>query len=80
MAKTRYVLESNRILKKWKILIYDAIIKSKLLYGMETVHVNQASTLQRYASPSKAEIIRRVIRRQHKIQMFVALSHTHGSE
>ena len=28
--------------KKWKLIIYDAIIRSKLLYGLETIHLTQA--------------------------------------
>ena len=28
--------------KKWKLIIYDAIIRSKLLYGLETVHLTDA--------------------------------------
>ena len=28
--------------KKWKLVIYDAIIRSKLLYGLETVHLTDA--------------------------------------
>ena len=27
--------------KKWKLIIYDAIIRSKLLYGLETVQLTQ---------------------------------------
>ena len=28
--------------KKWQLLIFDAVIKSKLLYGMETVQLTEA--------------------------------------
>ena len=28
--------------KKWKLIVFDAIIRSKLLYGLETVHLTQA--------------------------------------
>ena len=28
----------------WKLQVYDAIIKNKLLYGQETVHLTQAIT------------------------------------
>ena len=28
--------------KHWKLHVYDAIIKNKLLYGLETVHLTQA--------------------------------------
>ena len=27
--------------KHWKLHVYDAIIKNKLLYGLETVHLTQ---------------------------------------
>ena len=29
--------------KKWQLLIFDAVIKSKLLYGMETVQMTEAA-------------------------------------
>jgi len=28
--------------KKWQLLIFDAVIRSKLLYGLETIHLTQA--------------------------------------
>ena len=28
--------------KHWKLQVYDAVIKNKLLYGLETVHLTQA--------------------------------------
>ena len=28
--------------KKWKLIIYDAIVRSKLLYGLETLHLTEA--------------------------------------
>ena len=28
--------------KKWQLIIYDAIVRSKLLYGLETLHLTQA--------------------------------------
>jgi len=33
--------KDNSANKKWKIIVYDAIIKSKLLYGLETVHLTK---------------------------------------
>ena len=30
--------------KKWKLIVFNAIIRSKLLYGLETVHLTQACT------------------------------------
>ena len=27
---------------KWQLLIFDAVIKSKIIYGLETVHLTQA--------------------------------------
>ena len=28
--------------QKWKLIIFDAVIRSKLLYGLETVHLTSA--------------------------------------
>jgi len=28
--------------KKWKLIIYDAVVRSKLLYGLETLHLTEA--------------------------------------
>ena len=28
--------------KKWQLIIFDAIVRSKLLYGLETVHLTQS--------------------------------------
>ena len=43
---TRWKLEAywkaTEASKKWQLLILDAVIKSKLLYGMETVQITEA--------------------------------------
>ena len=31
--------KATRATKKWKIIAYDAIIRSRLLYGLETIHL-----------------------------------------
>ena len=36
---------------KWKVLIFDAVIKSKLLYGLETTQVTK--NVCRESTPSK---------------------------
>ena len=28
--------------KRWKILVFDAVVKSKLIYGLETVHLTES--------------------------------------
>ena len=28
--------------RKWQLLVYDAVIKSRLLYGLETVHLTKS--------------------------------------
>ena len=34
--------KATRATKRWKIIVYDAIIRSKLLYGLETIHLTPA--------------------------------------
>ena len=34
--------KATRATKRWKIILYDAIIRSKLLYGLETIHLTPA--------------------------------------
>ncbi len=41
MEKTRPILENSNCSIRKKILIYDAIIKSKLLYVLESAQMNQ---------------------------------------
>jgi hypothetical protein len=48
--------------KKWKLLIYDAIIKSKLLYGMETTHVTKV--MQKKIDAFQLRGLRKILRMQ----------------
>ena len=34
--------KATRASKKWKLIVFDAIIRSKLLYGLETIHLTQS--------------------------------------
>jgi len=34
--------DNDRSSIKWKIIVYDAVIRSKLLYGLETVHLTKS--------------------------------------
>ena len=42
MVQINQVLEGQNATTKWQIIIYDAIIRSKLLYGLETVQLTQS--------------------------------------
>jgi hypothetical protein len=44
--KLQLFWKDNNANRKWKIIIYDAIIRSKLLYGMETIHLTKAMCKQ----------------------------------
>ena len=47
--------------KKWKLIIFDAIIRSELLYGLETIHLTQAlsKSLDAFQLRSLREILKR---------------------
>ena len=34
--------KSDNASKKWQVIIFDAVVRSKLLYGLETVHLTDA--------------------------------------
>ena len=34
--------KATKASKRWKLTVYDAIIRSKLLYGLETIHLTTA--------------------------------------
>ena len=43
MVQIAAVLEGYKCkLKKWQLLIFDAVIRSKLFHGLETIHLTQA--------------------------------------
>ena len=42
MWKLNSYLKATEASKEWQLLIFDAVIKSKLLYGMETVQLTEA--------------------------------------
>ena len=60
--------------KKWKLIIYDAIIRSKLLYGLETIHLTQA--LSKKLDAFQMRGIRRILNRR---STFVDRSNTNKS-
>ena len=65
MRRTWYKLEpywkASGASKKWKLIIYDAIIRSKLLYGLETIHLTQA--MSRKLDAFQMRGLRRILQR-----------------
>ena len=49
--------------KKWKILIFEAVLKSKLLYGLETTHLTK-SCLKR-VDAFQIRGLRKILGRKH---------------
>ena len=47
--------------KKWKLIIFDAIIRSKLLYGLETIHLTQA--LSKSLDAFQLRSLRKILKR-----------------
>ena len=60
--------------KKWKLIIYDAIIRSKLLYGLETIHLTQAMSRKLDAFQTRG--LRRILQRN---STFIDRRHTNKS-
>ena len=44
---------------KWKLQVYDAVIRNKLLYGLETVHLTQS--LQRKVNAFQLRGLRKIL-------------------
>jgi hypothetical protein len=65
VRRTWYKLEpywkASGASKKWKLIIYDAIIRSKLLYGLETIHLTQA--MSRKLDAFQMRGLRRILQR-----------------
>ena len=65
VRRTWYKLEpywkASGASKKWKLMIYDAIIRSKLLYGLETIHLTQA--MSRKLDAFQMRGLRRILQR-----------------
>ena len=53
--------KASQASKKWKLIIFDAIIRSKLLYGLETVHLTQSmsKTLDAFQMRGLRKILKR---------------------
>ena len=49
--------------KKWQLIIYDAIIRSKLLYGLETVHLTGA--MQKKLNVFQIRGLRQTLKMEH---------------
>ena len=49
--------------KRWKFIVYDAIIRSKLLYGLETIHLTSAMAKKPNAFQMRG--IRKILNRAH---------------
>ncbi len=43
MDKTIRILETQRLWNTIKLTVYDAVVKSKLMYGLETMYLGEGS-------------------------------------
>ena len=55
--------KSHTASTKWQLIIYDAIIRSKLLYGLETVHLTPA--MERQIDAFQMRGLRQIMKYQH---------------
>jgi len=49
--------------KKWQLIIYDAIIRSKLLYGLETIHLTEG--MQKKLNAFQIRGLRQILKMEH---------------
>jgi hypothetical protein len=51
LVQINAILEATNANLKWQLLIFDAVIKSKIIYGLETAHLTQAM-MKKKSTPS----------------------------
>ena len=52
--------------KKWQLIVYDAIIRSKLLYGLETIYLTGA--MQKKLNAFQIRGLRQILKMEHTHQ------------
>lgn len=61
--KMREYWKAKDASKKWQIIIYDAVIRSKLLYGLETVQLTEAMAKKLNAFQMRG--LRQILKKNH---------------